>query len=86
MTYTVQVHTEEDLRETWTHPVTECWLFVFNEQSLDECVEVSPGVYEATYDTIELTEATEYTRYDPASGTTFIETILPGEYGIKPTT
>lgn len=84
MTYTIEVHTEEDLQQTWVDPVTDCWLFVINEQTLEECVQATAGTYYATYDTIELSEATTYTRYNPDTGQTFEEIILPGEYGIKP--
>lgn len=84
MRYVVIITSEAELQDSWQDPITPCWTFVYNEQDLDECTEISEGQYEATYDSIVLTESFEFTRVDELNGGTFRETIPPGEYGIRP--
>lgn len=84
MKYIDIVRSIEELQAMWHDPATPYLCFGFIEQSLEECVQFDATGYEATYETVVLTEPHVFHRYDPAQSELVEEILAPGEYGIRP--
>jgi len=79
-TYTVS--SQEELEQTWSTPELPNMGFVFNELTLDECVDNGDGTWEATYDSILIPDGGMSFTYLTADGE-YTYTVAAGEYGIR---
>lgn len=82
--YIITISSEDELRDVWKDPNISFMSFTYNEQSLDQCVQIGFEEYEATYDSLLIVEPMTFTHYNVETGTTATTTLAPGEYGIKP--
>lgn len=81
-TYRVAVAEDTDFLEGWVDSRVPNMVFMYDQESLEEC-ENEDGVYYATYETWDVTEARQMTYVNP-DGTQVTIDIPVGEYGIKP--
>jgi len=83
MKYSVTIHTEEDLLQSWTDVNCPNMAWGFLEASMDECLQ-DDGTYVATYETLEIPtgETMSFTYLTSSGETTY--TLEAGEYGIRP--
>lgn len=84
MKYSITITIEEELQNVWQDSRISFMYFSYNEKSLEECIQIGPESYEATYDSIVITEPMSFTWYDVNNSITVTEQVNPGEYGIKP--
>lgn len=83
MKYSVTIHTEEDLLQSWTDANCPNMAWGFDQQTLEECLQ-EDGTYVATYETLEIPEGeTMCFTYLTGSGETTYH-LQAGEYGVKP--
>ena len=82
--YTINVTSENDLKETWVDSNCPNLTFSFAQSSLSECTQLNDTTWEASYYSLETTEAKTYTYLDLVNGGDKTYTLQPGEYGIKP--
>ena len=89
--YTVEISSEDDLSVRWTDDNLPIASFKFNEDTLEECLKLKNGNYQATYNTREYADDTtiKYILNDAdeiaANGSGTKTIVIPaGEYGIKP--
>lgn len=78
-TYRVAVTEETDFLEGWTDSRVPNMVFMYDQESIEEC-ELEDGVYYATYQTWDVTEARQMT-YVESDGTKVTINIPIGEYG-----
>lgn len=83
MRYTLIIQEETELEETWPDANIPNMMFCFNELSLEDCVALADGTFEASYETFDVTEVSVFHYIDEA-GITYEYTLQPGEYGIRP--
>ena len=81
-TYTVIVTEETDFFEGWVDSRVPHMVFMYHQESLEECEEVD-GAYYATYDSW-VVDAERNVTYIKSDGTKVSLTIPVGEYGVKP--
>ena len=83
MKYSVTIHTEEDLLQSWTDVNCPNMAWGFDQHTLEECLQ-EDGTYVATYETLEIPEGeTMCFTYLTNSGPVTYH-LQPGEYGLKP--
>ena len=78
-TYRVAVTEETDFFEGWVDSSVPNMVFMYDQESLEEC-EFEDGVYYATYETWDVTEARQMT-YVESDGAHVTIDIPVGEYG-----
>ena len=76
--YRIAVAEDTDFFEGWGDPAIPNVVFLFDQESLEECEEIN-GIYYATYETWDVTEAQQMTYLKDGLETTV--TIEVGEYG-----
>jgi hypothetical protein len=76
--YTVAVSEDTDFFEGWTDPRVPNLVFLYDQESIEDCQEID-GIYYATYETWDVTEAQQMTYLKDGLETTV--TIEVGEYG-----
>lgn len=83
MKYSVTIHSEDDLFQSWTDSDCLNMTWGFNETSLEECLQ-DDGTYVATYESLEIPtgETMSFTYLTSSGETTY--TLQSGEYGVKP--
>lgn len=82
--YTVIITSEEDLSQRWTDANAPNFGWGFDQEKLEECVQTGESSWEATYESMEVANATTYKYINPDTGSVATYTLQPGEYGIKP--
>jgi len=80
-TYTIAVSEDTDFFEGWVDSRVPHMVFMYHQESLEECEEVD-GVYYATYDSW-VVESERQATYMKGDGTKVSLTIPAGEYGVK---
>lgn len=83
MRYTINITQESDLEDTWFDTNVPNMGFCFNEVSLDECIDLGNGTYEASYESFDVTEVSVF-NYIDETNTLRDYTLQPGEYGVRP--
>ena len=78
-TYRVAVTEETDFIEGWVDSRVPNMVFMYDQESIEEC-DYEDGVYYATYQTWDVTEARQMT-YVESDGTQVTIDIPVGEYG-----
>jgi hypothetical protein len=78
-TYRVEVSPDTDFLEGWTDSRVPNMVFMYDQESLEECEEVD-GIYYATYQTWEVVEPRTMT-YSKPDGQLVNLQIAVGEYG-----
>jgi hypothetical protein len=83
MIRSVTITSESELKEVWTDSRCPNMSWVFNEETLEDCLQ-DDGTYVATYETLEIpTGETRSFTYLTSSGETTYN-LQDGEYGVKP--
>lgn len=77
--YRVEVSPDTDFLEGWTDIRVPNMVFMYDQESLEECEEVD-GIYYATYQTWEVTEPRTMT-YSKPDGQLVTIQVPVGEYG-----
>ena len=80
-TYKVAVDENTDFLEGWTDSSVPHMVFLYDQESLEEC-ELENGVYYATYKSVSFSTSKVFEIADSSGATTI--TVPAGEYGIKP--
>ena len=83
MRYTIIITQESDLEETWDDANVPNMRFCFNEISLEDCVDLGDGTFEASYESFDVTEVSVF-HYIDNMDTVQEYTLRPGEYGVRP--
>ena len=79
--YTVAVSKDTDFFEGWTDPRVPNLVFLYDQESLEECEEIN-GIYYATYETWVVESPTEMTYIK--AGREHVVNVAIGEYGKLP--
>lgn len=83
MKYSVTIHTEDDLLQSWTDARCPNMAWGFDQHELEDCLQ-EDGTYVATYETLEIPEGeTMCFTYLTGSGSTTYH-LQAGEYGVRP--
>lgn len=80
--YEVQVSIDTDFTQFWKDNNVPHIDFLYDQSDISECREDEFGNYYATYQTLVLTQETQFTVAYPTEVLTI--TVPAGEYGIKP--
>jgi hypothetical protein len=80
-TYRVAVDENTDFLEGWTDSSVPHMVFLYDQESLEEC-ELENGVYYATYKSVSFSTPRTF-EIAGSSGATTIA-VPAGEYGVKP--
>ena len=82
--YTINISSQEELKEHWLDSSCPNFGFAFDQQTLEECVQIDENTWRATYSSMEVESPKTYTYLDMINGGEVTYTLEPGEYGIKP--
>jgi hypothetical protein len=83
MKYSVTIHTEEDLLQSWTDVNCPNMAWGFDQHTLEECLQ-EDGTYAATYESLEIPQGETlcFTYLTPDGPNVYH--LEGGEYGVKP--